>query len=584
MTTVAPSPIATRPYPVRRQVKGSAFARILRTTDAKQIGIMYMITAFVFFLLGGLMALLMRAELARPGMQLLSPEQFNQLFTMHGTIMLLFFATPIVFAFGNYVVPIQIGAPDVAFPRLNSFAYWLYLFGGLITIGGFFTPGGAADFGWFAYTPLSNSLHSPGVGGNMWVVGLALSGLGTILGSVNLITTILTLRAPGMTMFRMPIMTWNMLVTALLAVMVFPFLAAALFALAADRVLGAHVFDVETGGPMLWQHLFWFFGHPEVYIIALPFFGIITEVIPVFSRKPVFGYKGLVAATLLIGALSMSVWAHHMFATGQVLLPFFSFLSFLIAVPTGMKFFVWIGTMWRGQISFEAPMLFAVGFMVTFLFGGLSGVLLASPPIDFHVSDSYFVIAHFHYVLFGTIVFAVFSGIYFWFPKMFGRMLDEKLAKIHFWLTMIGFHGTFLVQHWLGTKGMPRRYADYLPADGFTFLNTFSTIGSFVLGLSTLPFIYNVWKSYKVGKLVTADDPWGHGNSLEWATTSPPPLRNFDRMPRIRSERPAFDLKFPELAAGQTIAGPPEGGARPLSAESDGGATYAEDVSTDRDR
>ncbi|MEV6299614.1 cytochrome c oxidase subunit I [Actinoplanes sp. NPDC051861] len=583
MTTVAPSPIATRPYPVRRQVKGSALARILRTTDAKQIGIMYMITAFVFFLLGGLMALLMRAELARPGMQLLSPEQFNQLFTMHGTIMLLFFATPIVFAFGNYVVPIQIGAPDVSFPRLNAFAYWLYLFGGLITIGGFLTPGGAADFGWFAYTPLSDSLHSPGVGGNMWVVGLAISGLGTILGSVNLITTILTLRAPGMTMFRMPIMTWNMLVTALLAVMVFPFLAAALFALAADRVLGAHVFDVETGGPMLWQHLFWFFGHPEVYIIALPFFGIITEVIPVFSRKPVFGYKGLVSATLLIGALSMSVWAHHMFATGQVLLPFFSFLSFLIAVPTGMKFFVWIGTMWRGQISFESPMLFAVGFMVTFLFGGLSGVLLASPPIDFHVSDSYFVIAHFHYVLFGTIVFAVFSGIYFWFPKMFGRMLDERLAKIHFWLTFIGFHATFLVQHWLGTKGMPRRYADYLPSDGFTFLNTFSTIGSFVLGLSTLPFIYNVWKSYKVGKVTTLDDPWGHGNSLEWATSTPPPLRNFDRMPRIRSERPAFDVKFPELAAGHSLAGPPEGGARPLTSESDGGATYREDVASDRD-
>ncbi|GLY01244.1 cytochrome c oxidase subunit I [Actinoplanes sp. NBRC 101535] len=582
MTTVAPSPIATRPYPVRRQVKGSAFARILRTTDAKQIGIMYMITAFVFYMLGGLMALLMRAELARPGMQLLSAEQYNQLFTMHGTIMLLFFATPIVFAFGNYLVPIQIGAPDVSFPRLNAFAYWLYLFGGLITIGGFATPGGAADFGWFAYTPLSNSLHSPGIGGNMWVVGLALSGLGTILGSVNLITTILTLRAPGMTMFRMPIFTWNMLVTALLAILIFPFLAAALFALAADRVLGAHVFDVETGGPMLWQHLFWFFGHPEVYIIALPFFGIITEVIPVFSRKPVFGYKGLVAATLLIGALSMSVWAHHMFATGQVLLPFFSFLSFMIAVPTGMKFFVWIGTMWRGQISFESPMLFAVGFLVTFLFGGLSGVLLAAPPIDFHVSDSYFVIAHFHYVLFGTIVFAVFAGIYFWFPKMYGRMLDERLAKIHFWLTFLGFHGTFLVQHWLGTKGMPRRYVDYLPADGFTFLNTFSTIGSFVLGLSTLPFIYNVWKSYKVGKVTTADDPWGHGNSLEWATTTPPPLRNFDHMPRIRSERPAFDLKFPELAAGHSLAGPPEGGARPLTSESDGGATYTEDVDSNR--
>ncbi|SDS35198.1 aa3-type cytochrome oxidase subunit I [Actinoplanes derwentensis] len=585
MTTTAPRPVPVRPHPVRRQVKGTALTRILRTTDAKQIGIMYLITSIAFYIVGGIMALLLRAELARPGMQILSPEQYNQLFTMHGTAMLLFFATPIVFAFANYIVPIQIGAPDVAFPRLNAFAYWLYLFGTLTAMSGFIMPGGAADFGWFAYAPLSDSLHSPGMGGNAWVVGLAIGGLGSILGAVNLITTILTLRAPGMTMFRMPILTWNMLVTSLLVILIFPFLAAALFALAADRVLGAHVFDVETGGPMLWQHLFWFFGHPEVYVIALPFFGIITEVVPVFSRKPVFGYKGLVAATLLIGALSMSVWAHHLFVTGQVLLPFFSFLSFMIAVPTGMKFFVWIGTMWRGQISFESPMLWAVGFMVTFLFGGLSGVLLAAPPIDFHVSDSYFVIAHFHYVLFGTIVFAVFAGIYFWFPKMFGRMLDEKLAKLHFWLTMIGFHGTFLVQHWVGAKGMPRRYIDYLPSDGFTLWNTISSIGSFVLGLATLPFLYNVWKSYKVGKVTSEPDPWGYGNSLEWATTTPPPLRNFDHMPRIRSERPAFDVKFPHLAAGeQSLAGPPEGGARPLRKESDGGATYHEDISTDRDR
>ncbi|GIF12132.1 aa3-type cytochrome oxidase subunit I [Actinoplanes teichomyceticus] len=577
MTTVAPRPVQSRPWPVRRQVRGSALARVLRTTDAKQIGIMYMVTAFAWFVLGGLLALIMRAELARPGMQMLSPEQYNQLFTMHGTIMLLFFATPIVFAFANFVVPIQIGAPDVAFPRLNAFAYWLYLFGGLIALGGFLTPGGAADFGWTAYVPLSNGEHSPGVGGNMWVVGLAISGVGTILGAVNMITTILTLRAPGMTMFRMPIMTWNILLTSLLVVLVFPFLAAALFALAADRVLQAHVFDAATGGPLLWQHLFWFFGHPEVYIIALPFFGIITEVVPVFSRKPVFGYKPLVAATLLIAGLSMSVWAHHMFATGQVLLPFFSLLSYLIAVPTGMKFFVWIGTMWRGQLTFESPMLFAIGFLVTFLLGGLTGVLLASPPVDFHVHDSYFVVAHFHYVLFGTIVFAVFSGIYFWFPKMFGRMLDDRLGKVHFWLTFIGFHTTFLVQHWLGNDGMPRRYADYLDTDGFTGLNTISTIGSFILGAATLPFLYNVWKSYKSGRVVTANDPWGHGNSLEWATSCPPPLRNFDRMPRIRSERPAFDLKFPELAAGaQTEAGPPEGGARPLTQESHGGATYQE--------
>jgi cytochrome c oxidase subunit I len=548
VTTVAPKPIVTRPWPVNTPPKGSALGRIIRTTDAKQIGLMYLFTAFAFFMAGGLMALLMRAELARPGLQFLSTEQFNQLFTMHGTIMLLFFATPIVFAFANFIVPLQIGAPDVSFPRLNAFAYWLYLFGGTLAVAGFITPSGAADFGWFAYAPLNDAVNSPGIGGDMWIIGLAISGLGTILGAVNMVTTILTLRAPGMTMFRMSIFTWNILITSLLVLMVFPLLAAALFALEADRRLGAHVYDAATNGPLLWQHLFWFFGHPEVYIVALPFFGIITEVIPVFSRKPLFGYKGMVAATIAIAGLSMSVWAHHMFATGQVLLPFFSFLSFMIAVPTGMKFFNWIGSMWRGTLTFETPMLFAIGFLVVFLFGGLSGVLLASPPVDFQVSDSYFVVAHFHYVLFGTIVFAVYSGMYFWFPKFFGRMLDDRLGKIHFWLTFIGFNATFLVQHWLGAEGMPRRYADYLPSDGFTFLNSFSTVGSFILGASTLPFIYNVWKSYRTGQLVTVNDPWGYGNSLEWATTCPPPLRNFDSMPRIRSERPAFDAKYPHLA------------------------------------
>src|SRR5690606_27839615 len=318
---------------------------MLRTADAKQIGVMYGITAFAYFLIGGFMALLMRAELGRPGLDFLSPEQYNQLFTMHGGIMLLLFATPIVFAYANYIVPLQIGSPDVAFPRLNAFSYWLFLFGGLMVMSGFIVPGGAADFGWTAYTPLSESTNSPGVGANLWIAGLVLSGLGTILGSVNIITTILTLRAPGMTMFRMPIFTWNIMITGLLVLMVFPVLAAALLALLADRQLGAHVYDPDTSGPILFKHLFWFFGHPEVYIIALPFFGIITEVIPVFSRKPLFGYKGMVFATLLIAALSMSVWAHHMFATGQVLLPFFSFLSYLIAIPTGIKFFNWIGTM-----------------------------------------------------------------------------------------------------------------------------------------------------------------------------------------------------------------------------------------------
>ena len=544
LLVLSPGRFSGHPGPLNRPVPGAAVIRLLGTTDAKQIGMLYLVTSFGFFVAGGIMALLMRAELARPGLQFLALEQYNQLFTAHGTIMMLLFATPLAFGFGNYVVPLQIGAPDVAFPRLNALAYWLYLFGGLLVIGGFLTPGGSVDFGWTAYTPLSRLEHSPGVGSNMWILGLVISGLGTILGAVNLIATILTLRAPGMTMFRMPIFTWNMLFTAVLVIMVFPLLAATLLALAADRLLGAHIFDSQHGGPLLWQHLFWFFGHPEVYIVALPFFGIITEIIPVFARKPIFGYKGLVLATMAITVLSMTVWAHHMFGTGQVLLPFFSLLSYLIAVPTGVKFFNWIGTMWKGQLTFETPMLFAIGFLVTFLLGGLTGVLLASPPVDFQTHDTYFVVAHFHYVLFGTIVFAAFAGVYFWFPKMTGRLLDERLGKLHFWSMFLGFHGTFLVQHWLGSEGMPRRYADYLPGDGFTTLNMISTVGSFVLGTSTLFFIWNAWKSYRVGRLVTADDPWGFGNSLEWATTSPPPLRNFDRIPRIRSERPAFDRKY----------------------------------------
>ncbi|HEY6748420.1 MAG TPA: cytochrome c oxidase subunit I, partial [Mycobacteriales bacterium] len=499
-------------------------------------------------LAGGLMALLMRGELARPGLQYLSLEQYNQLFTMHGTIMLLFFATPMVFAFANLVLPLQIGAPDVSFPRLNAFSYWLFLFGALTAVSGFLTPGGAADFGWYAYSPLTDAINSPGVGADLWFIGLAVSGLGTILGGVNMITTVVTLRAPGMTMFRMPIFTWNILVTSVLVLLAFPILTAAIFGVLADRKFGAQIFEPQNGGAILWQHLFWFFGHPEVYIVALPFFGIITEIIPVFSRKPIFGYKGLVGATIAIGALSATVWAHHMFATGAVLLPFFSFLTYLIAVPTGIKFFNWIGTMWRGSISFETPMLWSIGFLVTFLLGGLTGVILGSPPLDFHLNDSYFVVAHFHYVLFGTIVFAVFGGIYFWFPKFTGRYLDERLGKVHFWATFIGFHATFLVQHWLGAEGMPRRYGDYLPTDGFTTLNTISTVGSFLLGIATVPFLWNVYRSYKYGEVVTADDPWGHGNSLEWATSCPPPRHNFTVMPRIRSERPAFEAHYPELA------------------------------------
>ncbi|MEU8381370.1 cytochrome c oxidase subunit I [Streptosporangium sp. NPDC048865] len=537
----------TSPLAPRRKAPGSIVVRWLTSTDHKVIGYMYLITSFGFFLFAGLMALVIRGELAHPGMQLVSQAQYNQLFTMHGTLMLLLFATPLFAGFANVVMPLQIGAPDVAFPRLNMVSFWLFLFGGLIASFGFLTDGGAADFGWTGYPPLSRATFSPQLGGDLWIVGLVMSGLGTILGSVNFITTIICMRAPGMTMFRMPIFTWNTLLTGVLVLMAFPVLAAALLALFADRRLGTHIYEPRTGGALLWQHLFWFFGHPEVYVIALPFFGIITEVIPVFSRKPIFGYIGLVGATIAITGLSMTVWAHHMFATGQVLLPFFSFMSFLIAIPTGVKFFNWTGTMWRGHIVRATPMLFAVGFLITFLLGGLTGVILASPPLDFHVTDSYFVVAHFHYVVFGTVVFAMFAGFYFWWPKMTGKMLNEKLGKWHFWTLFIGFHVTFFVQHLLGAHGMPRRYADYSGLDGFTGLNLISSLGALLLGLSTLPFIYNLWYTARYAPRVTADDPWGFGNSLEWATSCPPPRHNFTSIPAIRSERPAFDLHHPRL-------------------------------------
>jgi cytochrome c oxidase subunit 1 len=551
----ATSHAAIAPATVRpRTSKGRLIVSWLSSTDHKVIGYLYLTTSFAFFLFGGVMALVMRAELYEPGRQVVSNEQFNQLFTMHGTIMLLMFATPLFVGFANVIMPLQIGSPDVAFPRMNMLSFWLFLFGSLIVVSGFLTPGGAASFGWFAYTPLSDAVRSPGVGGDLWVLGLTMSGLGTILGGVNFVTTIFCMRAPGMTMFRMPIFTWNVLLTSLLVLIAFPVLAAALLALAADRKFGAHIFDAAHGGALLWQHLFWFFGHPEVYIIALPFFGIVTEILPVFSRKPVFGYIGLVAATVAIAGLSVTVWAHHMFPTGQVLLPFFSFMTFLIAVPTGVKFFNWVGTMWRGRLSFESPMLFSIGFLVTFLFGGLTGVILASPPMDFQLTDSYFVVGHFHYVVFGTVVFAMFAGFYYWWPKMTGKMLNDTLGKVHFWMLFIGFHATFLVQHWLGAEGMPRRYADY--AAEFTGLNMFSSAGSLLLGASMLPFFYNVYVTAKKGKKVTQDDPWGHGGSLEWATSCPPPRHNFKSIPRIRSERPAFDLHHPytsgktELSAG----------------------------------
>ncbi|MFA5607215.1 MAG: cytochrome c oxidase subunit I [Leucobacter sp.] len=528
--------------------KGNIVVSWMTSTDHKVIGNMYLISSFMWFLIGGLMALLIRAQLFAPGLEIIpTKEQYNQLFTMHGTIMLLMFATPLFVGFANAIMPLQIGAPDVAFPRMNAFSFWLFTFGSLMAVGGFLTPQGAASFGWFAYAPLSELTYSPGVGGNLWAIGLGISGFGTILGGVNFITTIITMRAPGMTMWRMSIFTWNTLVTSILILLVFPVLAAAIFGLAADRIFGAQIYTGE-GGAILWQHLFWFFGHPEVYIIALPFFGIVSEIFPVFSRKPIFGYKTLVYATIAIAALSMTVWAHHMYVTGSVLLPFFALMTMLIAVPTGVKIFNWIGTMWRGSITFETPMLWSLGFLVTFVFGGLTGVILASPALDFHISDTYFVVAHFHYVVFGTVVFAMFAGFYFWWPKWTGKMLNERLGKIHFWVLFIGFHTTFLVQHWLGVMAMPRRYYTYLPEDGVTWGNQLSTVGAMILGASMIPFLLNIYITSRRAPKVTVDDPWGYGRSLEWATSCPPPRHNFTSIPRIRTESPAFDLHHPEVS------------------------------------
>jgi cytochrome c oxidase subunit 1 len=516
----------------------------LTTTDHKKIGISYMVTAFVFFMFGGVLALVVRAELYSPGSQLVSEGTYNQVFTMHGSVMMYLFIVPFAFGFANFIVPLHIGADEMAFPRLNALSYWLYLFGGLTMVTGFLTADGAASFGWTAYVPLADSIRTPSVGADLWLMAIVLTGLSSVLGAVNIVATVSAMRAPGMSMFRMPIFTWNMLVTSVLVLIAFPVLTAACLMLLADRLLQAHIFDAAAGGsPILWQHLFWFFGHPEVYIAALPFFGIITEVLAVFSWRPVFGYKGLVFATLGIASLSVGVWAHHMFATGAVEVGFFSGFSYLIAVPTGVKFFNWIGTIWKGRLTFPTPMLFAVGFLLLFLLGGLTGVILASPPVDFHLHDSYFVVAHMHYVLFGGSAFALFAGIYYWYPKFTGKRLHEGWGKLHFALMFVGFNLTFLVQHRLGLEGMPRRVADYLPSDGFTTLNRVSSVGSALLGASTLPFLWNLWRTHRRG-LPAGDDPWG-GHTLEWATTSPPPPHNFDHLPPIRSNRPVWDLNHP---------------------------------------
>jgi cytochrome c oxidase subunit 1 len=535
-------PVSTVAAPVRH-LELAGITGWLTTTDHKRIGILYITSAFAFFLVGGLLAEAMRVELVAPGLQFVGEQGFDQLFTMHGTIMLLLFGTPMAIGLANYVVPLQIGTDDMSFPRLNALTFWMFLVGSLIVLSSFLVQGGPAAIGWTGYTPLSDVTYEPAVGVDLWIVGLILTGLSAVLGAVNFVATIYGRRAPGMTLFRMPIFTWNILVTGLLILFAFPPLTAALAMLFIDRHLGGTFFLPALGGSaVLWQHIFWFFGHPEVYILILPFFGVITEIVSVFSRKPIFGYAAFVLATIAIASLSMSVWAHHMFTTGVVSNPFFSIASFAIAVPTGIKFFNWIATMWRGHLTFETPMLWAIGFLYLFLLGGITGIIVASPPLDYHVQDTYFVVAHFHNTLIGGSVFAIFAGLYYWFPKMTGRRLSERLGRIHFALWVLGFTLTFLPQYELGLLGMPRRIADYGAATGWRDLNALSTVGAAVLGLGVLPFLVAVAAALRRPP-DQGPDPWG-GATLEWWTDSPPPPGNFRDLPPIRSVRPVFDARL----------------------------------------